>query len=142
VRQDQEPFPPITAEEFDALAASPAVAEMRFTCVVHGTEAGVVRVQGNDERGWMVGVDRFVCKLHQRVHPPAADELRDAIAANDVRWVHLLDVEWAPFFCLECGRVYCGECWRTWEVFDPDFPDWVDQVRGTCPRGHERMLSD
>lgn len=140
--QDDEPFSPMTAAEFDALAASPAVAEARFTCARHGTEAGVVRLVGGYAQGWMVVVESFVCRQHQRIHEPPAEALRDAVAAADVREIHAMDVEWAPFYCPHCGRVYCGECWRTWEVFDEDFPPWVDQVRGVCPEGHERMLSD
>lgn len=140
--QDDEPFPPITPAEFDALAASPAVAEARFVCARHGTEAGFVRLVGGYTRGWMVVVESFVCRQHQRIHERTAKALRDAIARADVWEIFVMDVEWAPFFCERCDRVYCGDCWRTWEVFEDDFPHWVDQVRGACPAGHERMLSD
>ena len=136
--QNSEPFPPA---DFDAMSEAPPVAEARFTCARHGTEAGAVRLHGSEATGWMVVVDSFV-GLRQRIHTPAAEALRDALARADVRWVHLLDMEWAPFFCTRCGRVYCGACWRTFPVFDPDWKDWLEELRGVCPEGHERMVSD
>jgi hypothetical protein len=137
----REPFPPMTGAEFDALAAAPAVAEMRFTCVVHATEAGLVRLLGGPG-GWVAAVDSVVCAHRARLHREEAEELLDALREMDVRRVHALEPEWAPFYCPACERVYCGECWRTTPVFDAEWVDWIEEVRGVCPRGHERMLSD
>ncbi len=139
---ENEPFPAMTAEEFDALSASPTVAEARFTCARHGTEAGAVRLLGGYSSGWMVAVDSFVCQHFQRVHEPAAEALREHIGGVDVREIHVMDVEWAPFYCVHCHAVYCGECWKTTEVMDPDWPHWVVQVRGVCPAGLVRVLAD
>lgn len=139
---EDEPFPVMTAEEFDALAASPTVAEARFTCVRHNTEAGAVRLLGGYGGGWMVAVDSFVCRHFQRIHERPAEALRHHVRGADVREIHVMDVEWAPFYCVHCDAVYCGECWSTTEVLNPDWPDWVVQVRGICPAGHERVLAD
>jgi hypothetical protein len=138
----QDPGPPAPANDFDALAAMPVVAEARFTCARHGTEAGVVRLHGNDAAGWMAIMDSFVCSQRERIGTPAARALQDALARTDVRRLHQLDEEWAPFYCPVCEASYCGECWRAFLVFDPDWPGWLEEQRGTCPEGHERMLSD
>lgn len=139
---EPEPLPPMDGVGFDALAAMPAVAQARFTCVRHGTEAGSVGLHGDDAAGWMVVVDSFVCRQHERIHTGRAQELEDALKDTDVHRVYRLDPEWAPFYCPGCARVYCGECWRTELVFDPEWKDWVEETRGVCPEGHERMLSD
>ena len=135
--------PPRPFTSFDAMAATPPLAEARFTCTRHGTEAGVVRVHGNDAEGWLAVVDGPAGRHLQRVsRPAAATRLRDALARVDARDLYRLDLEWAPFFCPVCERVYCPQCWHVVNEFDPDMPGWLDEVRGTCPVGHERMLSD
>ena len=137
--QNAEPFPPT---DFVALAASQPILQARFTCARHGTEAGVVRLHGGRGTGWMVVVDSFAGVHQEGIRTPQAEALRDALPRGDVRWIHLLDEEWAPFFCPRCDRVYCGQCWRTSLVFDPEWRDWLEETRGVCPAGHERMLSD
>lgn len=139
---EHEPFPVMTAEEFNALAALPAVAEARFTCARHGTAAGVVRLLGGYGGGWMVAVDSFVCRHFQRIHERPAEALRDHIRRADAREIHVMDVAWAPFYCVHCDAAYCGECWKTTEVAHPEWPHCGVQVRGVCPAGHERMLAD
>jgi len=48
-----------------------------------------------------------------------------------------------PLFCPTCDSSYCLDHWRTWEVRDPDVTYfWLDEVRGECPLGHERMIHD
>jgi len=136
-----DPQPPQT-NDFDALSATQPVAEARFVCARHATEAGVVRLHGSDAAGWMAVVDSFVSSLRQRIAASAAEPLRDALGRGDVRAIYRLDLEWAPFYCADCDVSYCGQCWRTMPVFDPDFPGWLEEIRGTCPRDHERMLSD
>jgi hypothetical protein len=127
---------------FDALAALPPVAEARFACARHGTEAGVVRLHGGDAGGWMVTVGSFVADQRERVGAPGAHALRDAVARGDVRRIHSLDPEWVPFYCPQCEKSYCGACWTTSLVFDSEWENWLEEMRGTCPEGHERMLSD
>jgi hypothetical protein len=53
-----------------------------------------------------------------------------------------LGEEFAPFFCPECRAVYCGQCWKKFYVWDDDDPGFLDEIRGMCPEGRERMLSD
>jgi hypothetical protein len=134
-----EPFPP---GDFETIAATPAVAEARFTCARHGTEAGTVRLHGSEAGGWMVIVHSFAGEHRERLHTTGAEALQDALPRGDARWIHQMDEEWAPFYCPACGRVYCGACWRTSLVFDPEWKDWLEETRGVCPEGHDRMLSD
>lgn len=138
---DPDP-PPAPTNDFDALAASPAVAEARFACAVHGTEAGAVRLHGSDGAGWMAIVESFVCGQRERIGTAGARALRDALGRGDVGRIHALDPEWAPFYCPRCEKSYCGACWRTSLVFDPEWPAWLEEQRGVCPAGHDRMLSD
>ena len=135
--QSPEP-PPGLANDFDALSATPAVADARFACAVHGTEAGVVRLHGSDGAGWMAIVESFVCSPCERIGPPGAHVLRDALDRADVRRIHALDQGWAPFYCPRCETSYWGACWRTSLVFDPDWPGWLEEQRGVCPAGHDR----
>ena len=44
-----------------------------------------------------------------------------------------------PYYCRQCGRLYAQKDWRTRLNFDGDF---LDDVSGTCPQGHRRMMSD
>ena len=44
-----------------------------------------------------------------------------------------------PYYCRQCGRLYAQKAWRTFLNFDGDF---LDDVIGTCPLGHHRMMSD
>lgn len=138
---DSEP-PPVPTNDFDALAASPAVAEARFACVRHGVEAGAVSLHGNGAMGWMVVVDSLIGNHYERIDAPAAEGLHDALARADAAAIHRLDQEWAPFYCPVCAVSYCLECWRTSLVFDPEWPSWLEEMRGVCPEGHDRMLSD
>jgi hypothetical protein len=139
---DNEPPPPAKLSDFDALAAQPAVAQAGFTCARHGTEAGTVRLHGSEGAGWILIMESFVCRHQERIGTDKAGALRDALGRADVGRIYALDLEWAPFFCPTCAKVYCGACWRTWLEFDPDFPGWLEEQRGACPEGHERMLSD
>lgn len=134
--------PSASAEKFDALAASPVRVEARFTCARHGTEAGAVRLRGGYLTGWMVDMESFAGRVYQRIDESRAEVLREDLHRADVREIHAANVEWAPFYCPHCDAVYCGECWRTWLVFDPEWPDFLEETRGVCPHGHERMLLD
>jgi hypothetical protein len=136
-------------EQLRAMANLPT-SQARFVCARHGTEAGVVKLYRHLAEDSSLVIESFAGRDWHRIPLPDADTsgdpvaeaLQDALARADAIGLLLLDPSWAPFYCVECQKSYCGECWRTWEVFDDDFPDWVDQVRGVCPEGHERMLSD
>jgi len=65
-----------------------------------------------------------------------------AIGEGTPEAIYRVDLELVPNWCPRCPAVYCRDHWRTWEVFDPDFPAWHEETRGSCPNGHERMLSD
>ncbi|HEX6713446.1 MAG TPA: hypothetical protein VF066_08670 [Thermoleophilaceae bacterium] len=67
--------------------------------------------------------------------------MRELIADGDVAGLYAHDRELTPFWCPACSRSYCGDHWRTLNVFD-DETGGLDCIRGTCPRGHERMLED
>jgi len=131
-------MPSVTIEQ---IAGTPPVAEATFACAVHQAEAG--RVALHEHAGQRVAaVESFVCRQLVSLGGQAAAELRGHLDAADVAALHRMDVELAPFYCPECRAVYCGQCWRTWHVFDDEMPGWLDETRGTCPNGHERMLVD
>ena len=70
------------------------------------------------------------------------DAVRAALIAGDVQSLLRLDDEIVPFYCRECGASYCEAHWTTWSEFDPDWPSWFDELRGRCPKGHERRIYD
>ena len=139
-----------------ALAAS-------FDCVVCGAWAMrvVLRTKGPAEehgpepvfvRGtaWLElesGLGRASFRVTGEGDPPdpvfvARDAVRVALEAGTPEALYRVDLELAPNWCPRCPAVYCRDHWRTWEVFDPDYPAWHEETRGSCPNGHERMLSD
>ena len=146
------PAEPLSQEEalarYHEMVSAPT-SEARFLCARHGTEAGVVklyrRFSGNSE----VVVESFLGRVWHRLDvpldetlfgDPMAEGLSTALGLGEAIDVHLLNREWTPFFCTGCAKVYCGECWTTVEVPDPAWPEWVAQVRGTCPQGHDNIL--
>jgi hypothetical protein len=68
--------------------------------------------------------------------------VRAAMLAGDAAALMSLDREIVPFFCGECAASYCEAHWETWSVFDPEWPSWFDELRGRCPKGHERRIYD
>jgi hypothetical protein len=133
------------------LAALPPTSQARFACARHGTEAGVVKLYRRFSEDSSLVIESFAGRAWHRIPlpedadtlgDPVAEALQDVLAQADAVGLLLLDPSWAPFYCVDCRKSYCGACWRTWEVYDDDFPDWIDQTRGVCPEGHERMLSD
>jgi hypothetical protein len=72
----------------------------------------------------------------------AEPEIVAALDAADAARLFAADEEFAPFWCPRCHASYCGDHWQSWLVFDPEDPGWLEEQRGTCPEGHERMLFD
>ena len=72
----------------------------------------------------------------------AMPRIRAALAAQDAGALYASDPEFAPFWCPRCDAAYCGDHWQTWLVFDDEDPSWLDEQRGICPEGHERMIFD
>jgi len=70
------------------------------------------------------------------------DAVRAALLAGDAEALMRLDSEIVPFYCRECAASYCEAHWTTWSIFDEDWPSWFDELRGRCPRGHERRIYD
>lgn len=66
-------------------------------------------------------------------------EVDDAVRRRDPAALYALHPEFAPFWCPGCAQVYCADHWRRFEVEEEGFHE---ETRGTCPRGHERMLLD
>jgi hypothetical protein len=65
-----------------------------------------------------------------------------ALGDSDGAALFAADFELAPFWCPTCGSSYCGDEWVIWTVYDEGDPEWIDELRGRCPVGHERMLQD
>jgi len=73
---------------------------------------------------------------------PPNDRLRAAFRDGRPEAFLALNEEFVPSWCPRCPAIYCADHWRTWLVFDPEHPIWLEETRGECPNGHERMLSD
>jgi hypothetical protein len=70
------------------------------------------------------------------------DAVRAAIPAGDVGALMAIDREIVPFYCRECAASYCEAHWTTWEIHDPEWTTWFEELRGRCPEGHERRIYD
>jgi hypothetical protein len=112
-----------------------------FTCAVCAAEAGTLELRGAPAQAEVVR-ESFTSTLTQPVSTEALEPLRAALAAADAGALFALDPELAPFYCAACGASYCGAHWDRWDVFDADWPDWHESIRGRCPQGHERLLED
>ena len=67
------------------------------------------------------------------------DEVQ-SLADTDLKNLHLLDQDVFGFICRECEAAYCSNCWSNMiERFDEGF---FDDIRATCPKGHEQMIKD
>jgi hypothetical protein len=65
-----------------------------------------------------------------------------ALAEADPEALHAVDVEFAPFWCPACGATYCADEWTLEEVWDSEFPEFWEELRGVCPAGHARTIYD
>ena len=101
--------------------------------------AGAVQLFGAENNGEMVR-SSFTSVMTVPVASESFARLRSIISAGDARSLFGLDFEYAPFFCPQCDACYCSDHWIRNDVFDDD--GWHDSIRGTCPKGHERMLED
>jgi hypothetical protein len=102
--------------------------------------AGSHRIAGGGD--WLLLVEGFLGKTSTRLGTAEAERVAPALERGDAAALYAVDLEYAPFYCPTCDRVYCVDCWRTSLVFADDFPGWLEETDGTCPEGHERMLSD
>lgn len=71
-----------------------------------------------------------------------AAALAAALEQGSAARLYAVDPEVARFWCPVCEASYCGRCWELWDVVDPEWPDWFEELRGRCPRGHERTILD
>jgi hypothetical protein len=134
--------PPETSG-LDTIAATPPVVAAAFPCCLHDTIAGTVSLHGEPNGNeWVLVTASFVCRQLTKITAELAKTLKGVLARGDVEGLYAIDEEFAPFFCPECHLVYCGHCWRQFNVYDDDFPGWLDEIRGRCPHQHERKLVD
>lgn len=62
------------------------------------------------------------------------------LAETNLSVLHSIDQDIFGFICRECVVAYCRNCWRNVITrFDEGF---YDDVRATCPNGHEQMIQD
>lgn len=109
---------------------------VEFRCVLDGSVAGTVGIEVEGERGPLVIRSPWGRVLFY-LYPQQPVE--DALTMRDAGVLHFLHPEFAPFWCPQCEAAYCGAHWISWEVEDEGFHD---ETRGSCPRGHERVLLD
>lgn len=116
-------------------------ASARFTCLLCGREAGAIELSGSPQDGEIRRAS-VTSVLTQPVTSDAYRKIRAALRSATPRALFEVDPELVPCFCPTCDASYCGDHWTRWDVFDEDVPAWHDSIRGSCPRGHERMLED
>ena len=104
----------------------------RFDCSECGVEAGVIEITD----GELVRTS-FTSVMRQT----ASARIRELLPHAGPAELYALDPELVPFWCPECARSYCKRHWSTWNVYD-DETEMLDCIRGTCLKGHERMLED
>jgi hypothetical protein len=129
--------------DFDTAESTPPRAQATYTCARHGTAAGSLRlhpIAGGDN--CLLVEEGFLGKTSRRLGSAAAARIAQVLGRADPVALYALDLEYAPFYCPTCDAVYCGECWRTFLVFADDLPGFLEETRGICPQGHERMLAD
>ena len=115
--------------------AEPGAVSATFSCAEGDQAAMTVRLEAGGVR-----TDCGSYSIWMQVRP---ESVLGAIRATDAAALYAVDLELVPLFCPECAVSYCLDHWDTWEVRDPDVNDfWLEEVRGTCPRGHERMIHD
>lgn len=115
----------------------PILAEAHFTCALCGEPAGGIRAEDDPPRIKLVR-EGMTCWIG----PDDLAAFQAAAAAPGARALYQLDLEYTPTYCPTCDATYCTAHWRTWLEFDKDEPSWMDSIRGTCPKGHERMIQD
>ena len=107
-----------------------------YDCAACGAHAAVIVVSGSEVRR----------EAHTGVmYRPVTAEQRAAIldVLDDPAALLAIDLELVPFWCPECAATYCADHWQREMVFEHDpLPAWLDEIRGRCPHGHERMLED
>lgn len=69
----------------------------------------------------------------------ATERVAAALGAGDAAALYAIDDEFAPFWCPRCEACYCRTHYVAVTLFDDGF---FDEIRGTCPAGHERRLED
>lgn len=119
------------------------LAQFTFPCSFCGSTAGTFEAA---EAGVVV-IDGFLGRVTQyvvRVPAPEWNALADLDTMDACRFIHAIDPEWAPWYCPNCDAIYCRDHWLMQIEFEDDggLPGWYDLTRGTCPRGHERVLDD
>ena len=135
------------------------IARMYVTCAVCGDRASTVDLvppgvthpkagsaaladvgiyDGPSGRGRLI--EEGVCgKSMWVVEVDQLDRLRAIFLRGDWRALYQLDREWLSSYCPTCDVNYCTAHWDKYDEFDDGF---YDCTRGTCPRGHKRVLSD
>lgn len=139
----------------DDTVSAPFV-EATFACAKCGREAARVSVRPRGMAGprperdlLPLNRDRVVIEAGQlstsmaglSVDAAIPDVLR-ALGSGDPAALFAADFELAPFWCPTCGSAYCADEWAIWPVYDEDDAEWLEELRGRCPVGHERMLQD
>ena len=118
-------------------------AERVFLCSCDGTVAGTVRLhEGDRDNELLLVIDSFVGEQISRLSTSDAGRVVQFLRHGDIQNLYRMDEEYAPFYCPKCDAVYCGDCWRQWPVFADDYPGWFEEMRGVCPAGHQRRLTD
>jgi hypothetical protein len=143
----------------EATEAGPVAGE--FACAMCGAQAMSVRMTAADQPLDMsIGPNRERSTLRPRSagirtlagtldlwmavagSPDGGQAARDAIGEGDAATLFAIDPEIVPLYCPACDAAYCEAHWTSWPLYDPEQPSWFEELRGTCPKGHERRIHD
>lgn len=47
-----------------------------------------------------------------------------------------------PLYCRQCDKIYCPAHWKVDVHMDSSMPNQIDDITGTCPEGHYKILED
>jgi hypothetical protein len=129
--------------------------DARFSCARCGREAAHLRLYGRGLAETVtgdppIGAGDFPTllieagRLSTRIGTAAlgSHAFVAALAAADPVALHAVDPEFAPFWCPSCQAIYCADEWVLEEIWDDEQPEFWEELRGTCPDGHDRMIYD
>jgi hypothetical protein len=136
--------------------ASAGVVEARFTCAICGREAahltlvprGIPSPSRPDHDMLAAFGHRLVIDAGRLSTTTGAPGKLDApgfartLASADPAAIFAIDREFAPFWCPRCSAIYRAAEWRIWDVWADDHPSWWEELKGSCPNGHVRMIYD
>ena len=84
---------------------------------------------------------KFINSFCHEVDEATMIKLRELALNKNWNALNSLDPEFLPWYCTKCEQNYAENKWRVYPVYEDD-DHWLDSYRGSCPKGHNRMMAD